>query len=271
MKPNREIRAEAWRIVRGKWFGRILTAGVALYTIVIAVSVALSAAFSDMGVQTWFDFLKSKARNMQEGLGYAVPSAAAFWQMTGASAFEQFIGCVFGSILVFGMAGLMLKAVRDDEGRWLADSFGGFKRPLEVTWLMVLMNLKVFLWSLLFIVPGIVAVYRYRQAWYLKNEHPDWSASKCIAESGRLMRGHKGQAFALDCTYAGWLLLGWMVFTASAIFAVTEYESSAALAFVGMLASLTGLLFAAFVLAYFFVGRAVFYREVACAREGNLV
>ena len=210
MKPNREIRAEAWRIVRGKWFGRILTAGVALYTIVIAVSVALSAAFSDMGVQTWFDFLKSKARNMQEGLGYAVPSAAAFWQMTGASAFEQFIGCVFGSILVFGMAGLMLKAVRDDEGRWLADSFGGFKRPLEVTWLMVLMNLKVFLWSLLFIVPGIVAVYRYRQAWYLKTENPEWGAAKCLAESGRMMKGHKGKLFLLNLSFIGWYIVGFL-------------------------------------------------------------
>lgn len=272
MKTNREIRAEAWKIVRGgKWFWRIFTAGVILYSIIIMVSVTIGSAYSSMGIETWTNFIAESARSMQAGGGCSLPSMSSMRSMTRATAFEQFVGYIFGAILVFGMAGLMLKAVKDVDERWLAGTFDGFRRPLEVAWLMILMNLKVFLWSLLFFFPGWVAVYRYRQAWYLKSENPDWSAAKCIGESGMMMKGHKWQAFSLDMTFLGWLFLAWVVFVAGATMGVVGRASSPLMMAVSAILSLVGIYFSAFVLAYFFVARAIFYRELPCAPARDMV
>lgn len=271
MKTNKEVRAEAWRIVRTKWFGRIFAAGLMFYTLIVLVFMAIATAFEDMNIQTWTDFLKAKFEAAMGGLDYAVPSAHVFWQMTGASAFENFIGYIFGAIFIFGMTGLMLKAVRNDETRWLADSFSGFSRPLELAWLLVLMNLKVFLWSLLFVVPGIVALYRYRQAWYLKSETPDWSAAKCIAESGKMMEGRKWQAFCLDMSYLLRIFCVWLAVVLLAAPGLSGRVDSPVMALAGQLLGLAGLGVLVYLLVGYFVGRTVFYREVACARARDMV
>jgi len=262
MKTNREIRKEAWGIVRSKWFWRIFMVGGALYSIVLVVSAAISQYYSNGNIQTWTDFLQAKMRAWQSGLGYTVPSVRVFWQMTGASAFQQFIGCVFGSILLFGIAGVMLKAVRNDESGWFRGSFGGFRRPLELTWLMVLMNLRIALWGLLFVIPGIVAIYRYRQAWYLKSDHPDWSAGKCLAESGRMMKGHKAQAWCLDLFFVFcWILPSALLLGFTGV-GLSAGGAGALFGFLGAVGSLVGFYFFVFVMVYLVVARTVFYREL---------
>jgi len=272
VKTNAEIRQEAWGIVRSKWLGRIIAAGGILYFIFVAVSAAIAGYYSDGEIQTWADFLQAKLEALRAGLGYTVPSARIFWQMTGASVFQQFMACVFGSILLFGMAGLLLKAVRNDEQRWFKGVFGGFRRPLDLTWLMVWMNLRIFLWGLLFVIPGIIATYRYRQAWYLKSDHPDWNAGKCLAESGVLMKGRKGQAWRLDFFFAVcWILPAGLALALTGTGLAAACSGSLLLGFLGALGGFASFYFLVFVIAYFFVARTVFYREVSCARTRDLV
>lgn len=74
-------------------------------------------------------------------------------------------------------------------------------------WLAILQGLFVFLWSLLLVVPGIIAAYRYRQALYLLLDHPEKSAWQCLRESAAVMRGHKWELFVLDLSFLGWMLL----------------------------------------------------------------
>lgn len=99
-----------------------------------------------------------------------------------------------------------LRTVRGMEASYwnLFDAFGMFFR---VIWLYILEGIFIFLWSLLLIVPGIIAMYRYRMALYLLLEHPEMSALQCISESKRLMIGHKGELFWMDLTFIGWALL----------------------------------------------------------------
>ncbi len=99
-----------------------------------------------------------------------------------------------------------LRTVRGMEASYwnLFDAFGMFFR---VIWLYILEGIFIFLWSLLFIIPGFIAFYRYRQALYLLLEHPEMSALQCISESKRIMAGHKGELFWMDITFFGWALL----------------------------------------------------------------
>lgn len=93
----------------------------------------------------------------------------------------------------------------------------GFGMPVRIIVLNLLIGIFVFLWSLLLIVPGFIAAYKYRMATYLLIDHPEYSPMQCIRESKRLMQGHKAELFALDMSFLGWALLallpivGWLV------------------------------------------------------------
>ena len=76
--------------------------------------------------------------------------------------------------------------------------FDGFGMFFRIIWLYILESIFVFLWSLLFIIPGFIALYRYRMAIYLLLEHPELSAMECINESKKLMKGHKWELFCLQ-------------------------------------------------------------------------
>jgi len=73
---------------------------------------------------------------------------------------------------------------------------------------MLLYSLFVFLWSLLLIFPGIIKSYSYRMVPYILRDNPDLSATEVITRSREMMDGHKGNAFLLDLSFIGWVLLG---------------------------------------------------------------
>lgn len=100
--------------------------------------------------------------------------------------------------------------------------FDGFAIFFKILWLGILMYIFVFLWTLLLIIPGIVAAYRYRLAFYILVDNPELSALDCIRESKRLMKGHKGELFVLDLSFLGWQLLTVFPFVS---FWVTPYTS----------------------------------------------
>ena len=85
--------------------------------------------------------------------------------------------------------------------------FDAFSFAGKVILLAIVQGIFIFLWSLLFIIPGFIAFYRYRQALYLLLEHPEMSALQCISESKRIMAGHKGELFVMDLSFIGWALL----------------------------------------------------------------
>ena len=257
------MRGEAWGVIRGPWFGRLMVVGLVLQFIAGSVNGLVSSAFSALAIDSLGDFATRWAQARQTGLGYTLPTLKAYGWMMGGFLFQMFIAYVFAAIMAYGFVGAQLKALANDDRRWFADAFGGFARPFEVTGLLVLMNLKVMLWSLLLLFPGIVAIYRYRLAWFLKSEHPDWTASACLAESGRRMKGFKWKAFCLDFSYLGWYLLAALGLGASVVLFGRAAGGG------GMAWSLAGLLGGA--LSFFLllkvvlgqvVSRVVFYREL---------
>lgn len=72
---------------------------------------------------------------------------------------------------------------------------------------MFLTDLYVLLWSLLFIIPGLIKSYSYCMVPYILKDQPELSANEVITRSRQLMDGHKWNAFVLDLSFIGWLLL----------------------------------------------------------------
>ena len=101
----------------------------------------------------------------------------------------------------------------------LLDSFGMFFRILGLS---IVTGLFTFLWGLLFVIPGIIAAYSYRQAYYLLLEHPEMSVMDCIRESKEMMRGRKGELFIRDLSFLGWSLLTIIPFVSVYVLPYTE-------------------------------------------------
>lgn len=78
---------------------------------------------------------------------------------------------------------------------------------LKAMGLNLFMALFIWLWSLLFIVPGIIAAYRYRLAPYLMAENPNLGIREAVNMSKELMAGHKWRLFCLNLSFIGWGIL----------------------------------------------------------------
>ena len=68
--------------------------------------------------------------------------------------------------------------------------------------------LYISLWSMLFVIPGIIKAYEYRMIPYLLAEDPNLPQSEAFRISRELMEGQKMDTFLLDLSFFGWGLLG---------------------------------------------------------------
>ena len=108
-----------------------------------------------------------------------------------------------------GVAFVFISLMRGKNKIDIEDMFKGFRDNLGRNLLLgFLANLFVALWSLLFIIPGIVKLYAYSMAYYIANEHPEYDWKACLDESQRLTRGHKLDLFVLDLSFIGWYIVG---------------------------------------------------------------
>ena len=77
---------------------------------------------------------------------------------------------------------------------------------------MLLTSVFIVLWSLLFLIPGIIKCFSYAMTPYILVEHPEMSVNKAIDESIYLMDGHKFDYFYLALSFIGWIILSIMSF-----------------------------------------------------------
>ena len=91
---------------------------------------------------------------------------------------------------------------------------------------MFLRDLYIVLWSLLFVIPGIIKSYEYRMIPYILADNPEMPTEEVFAESKRLMSGNKWKAFVLDFSFIGWQLLSILTCGILSIFYVDPYQYS---------------------------------------------
>ena len=96
----------------------------------------------------------------------------------------------------------------------------------NIVFTMFLRDLYTFLWSLLFIIPGIVKAYEYRMIPYLLTDDPTLTRQQAFQISKKMMDGHKWNAFVLDLSFIGWHILGAMTFGILEVFYVAPYQFS---------------------------------------------
>ena len=88
-----------------------------------------------------------------------------------------------------------------------ADAFCGFNDFWAAFKVTFLVGLFTFLWSLLFVIPGIIKSFSYSMATYILAENKGKAALECINESKEMTKGHKMELFVLSLSFIGWGLL----------------------------------------------------------------
>lgn len=121
---------------------------------------------------------------------------------------------VFVSVLVWLLgcvlaAGYVLyhQGVRRGEEMPVSSLFDGFGFVGKIVLLNLVITVFVALWSILFIIPGIIAGYRYRFALYNLCENPELGVMDALNMSKAQTKGYKLDLFVLDLTFIGWSLL----------------------------------------------------------------
>lgn len=113
---------------------------------------------------------------------------------------------IIGAPLSLGISAYFLKVFRRLPGGLpdLRTSFNYFGNAVS---LYVMIYFYIMLWSMLFIIPGIIAAIRYSQAWYIMADDPGKPAAQCIFESKLMMFGNKDKYFRLLLSFLGWIVL----------------------------------------------------------------
>jgi len=194
------IKAEARADLRGK------NPSVYLVSLVYLVIVYVIQYLSSRLLLPDFDELKRLILEYDAAdTGWLVRYVTAM-QPSGLAELLNFALSIILTILSFGFNFFALKISRGIAAGY-GDLFDGFGLFFKVFLLSLVMGIFVALWSLLFIIPGIVAAYRYSMAIYILMDDPELGVMDCIRESKRITQGHKGKLFVLDLSFIGWAIL----------------------------------------------------------------
>lgn len=167
--------------------------------------------------------------------------AEAYQQYQTNNNFDEFVSAVnsiqpsFIQSVLSALLSLMILMISTgiviyviSEARWHKGSFGNLLDALpilfRVVWYQIVTTVYISLWSMLLVVPGIIASYSYRQGLYILLDHPEMSVSECIRASKHMMQGKKLELFWLDLSFFGWTFgEGFILMALTAVFGGASY------------------------------------------------
>ncbi|MDL2242979.1 DUF975 family protein, partial [Bacteroidales bacterium OttesenSCG-928-K03] len=126
--------------------------------------------------------------------------------------FGQIAVLVIGGPMALGYISFIIALKSDKENARIERLFDGFKDFVRLLIANLLMVLYIFLWSLLFVIPGLIMIYAYSMTFYILAEDKEISASDAIRKSKQMMMGNKWKLFCLQIRFFGWVLLCGLTF-----------------------------------------------------------
>lgn len=152
------------------------------------------------------------------------------WQETGDSLIINTLTFLVSGPLTLGGYYLALNIIREKQASignifvWFTDA----KRFLKSFLVYLLVNLYLFLWTLLLIIPGIIKSFSYAMTYFIINDHPEYSLNQAITESRRMMDGHKMEYFLLCLSFIGWFILSCITLGIGFLWLIPYFYTTAA-------------------------------------------
>jgi len=116
------------------------------------------------------------------------------------------LSLIISGPMVLGFTMFILSFVRNEEAK-ISQIFDGFKMFEKAMGAYLLMALFILLWTLLLIIPGIIAAISYYQLFYILVDDPKISPKEALKKSKKMMCGYKWKYFCLNLRFLGWFIL----------------------------------------------------------------
>ncbi|MDF7806790.1 DUF975 family protein [Pontiellaceae bacterium B12219] len=184
---NKDLMAEARESLSGNW-------GMGVLGYVLFTAFSMSISFFIIAAAVFVGAVSGIAEGNAELAASAMNGVAQIFQLL-----------ISGALLV-GFYGYYLGIAQEDEAR-LELLFVGFRRFWKSFGVYFFYMLFYFLWFLLFIIPGIIALFRYAMAFFIIADDEDCGPLEAITRSKEMMKGNKWKFFCLNCRFIGWSLL----------------------------------------------------------------
>ena len=209
MKTYKQYRAEGLAALKGNW-SNALVATILIFII----------CFVFYGPYMWFYLTATTEVANADPVGFL----KTFGVVIGVLA----VGCflfIYPLYVGYYKAFRNLNAENDGEilRNTFRETFNSWGRNI---WGMFLMYLFISLWSLLFIIPGLIKTFSYALTPYILKDYPELSANQAINLSRKMMKGHKLDLFCLGLTFIGWVILSILTFGIGVLWLV-PYMTSA--------------------------------------------
>jgi len=201
-----DLKRRASQQLKGQW----LQAGIVCF-----IAWLLTVAFTDRNV------VHSMQTVWQNGEFIRIPTT------TSSTSLGDLLSFILMGPVTLGVSCYFLKLIRK-EGPIIEDMFKGFKFFIKSFVLNLLITIFTLLWTLLLIIPGIIATFRYSMAYYIMMDQPELSAFEALNESKRMMIGFKFQRFLLWFSFLGWFLLGIVTLGIAFLWVYPYYETAKA-------------------------------------------
>lgn len=209
MKYAADFRGIAREALRGKWLIAVLVGLVAMLLggagsggpeVKLNIDTNGANASFEFAGQTIF----STGGGLDSEIGAFLVGSAAYIILVALVMVAIYF--VLGSVIGIGYARFNLDLV--DRGDPSFETlFGYFSYWKTAAVARLLQSLYILLWSLLFIIPGIIAFYSYAMTDYILAEHPELTASEAITRSKEMMSGNRWRLFCLHLSFIGWDIL----------------------------------------------------------------
>ncbi len=193
-----DFRRIAREALSGKW-------GLAVGTGFVAALLGVNNSY---GGSSSFRYENVKD-NINSGFGIS-PSIFILW-LSLAIGFLVLFYLFLGGVIQLGYCRFNLNLIDGTNPRF-QDLFSRFDIFWKGVGLQLLVTLYTILWSLLFIIPGIIAALSYSMAPYILAENPSMGIQEAIGRSKEMMDGNKWRLFCLNLSFIGWGILSMLTF-----------------------------------------------------------
>lgn len=151
---------------------------------------------------------------------------------------SQLVSWIFSIVIspvIFGYYSTFLDIKRNQPVE-IKNLFYAFGRKLyfKVLGVYLLTVIYTVLWSLLFIIPGIIKSFAYSQVYFILKDDPEISPNAAITKSKQLMKGNKSKYFLLLLSFFGWIILCILSLGIGFIWLVPYYTASLATFYEGL-------------------------------------
>ena len=198
MLTSKELRAKAWNSLKGKYWRAFLV----ILVLGLLASGGTSLQTSSQTLTETINLVDPSEMDETMELGAAVVGTIATAMAVVGMAISLFVG----NAADVGLAHYFI--LNTDSKPSFADAFYGFKvKYLRNIGTLLLVGIKLALWSLLLVVPGIIKSFEYAIIPYILADDPEISSKEAFRKAKEMMMGNKWRLFKLNLSFFGWFVL----------------------------------------------------------------